>query len=126
MRPTNPNIEKHTGLRRLFKAFFYSIDGLKAAFQSEEAFRLEVALAVVLIPVAAIVSVTPAERALLIGSVLIVMIVELINSALEALVDRISLERHPLSKQIKDVGSAAVLIAVALFLVTWGVILFPR
>ena len=123
-RPENPYIPKYTGWRRLFKAFDNSMAGLFAAFRSEEAFRIEAGLALVLIPLALIIPATSVERALLIGSTLVVMLVELLNSALEAVVDRISLERHPLSKQAKDIGSAAVLLAVILFLITWGVIVF--
>ena len=122
-RPINPNIEKHTGLRRLIRAFGHSIAGLSAAFRTEEAFRIEVVLAAFLLPVAFFVQVSAAERALLIGSILFVMIVELINSAIEAVVDRISLERHELSKHAKDIGSAAVLLATVLSTATWGIIL---
>jgi diacylglycerol kinase (ATP) len=121
-RPENPYIPKYTGWRRLFKAADNSLAGLTAAFRNEEAFRIEVILGVLLIPLALIIPATAVERALLIGSTLFVMIVELLNSAIEAVVDRISLERHPLSKQAKDIGSAAVLLAVLVFLATWGLI----
>lgn len=123
-RPENPHIPKYTGWRRLFKAFDNSVAGLVAAFRSEEAFRIEVVLALVLLPLALVLPATSVERALLVASVLLVMIAELVNSALEAVVDRISLERHPLSKQAKDVGSAAVLLAVLLFMATWSIIVF--
>ena len=95
------------GLRRLFKAFFFSLSGLKLAFRHESAFRQEVALAAVLLPLACIIPVTPVERVLLIGSVLLLLIVELLNSGVEAAIDRIGLDTHRLSKRAKDLGSAA-------------------
>ncbi len=112
-----------TGLRRVLNAFFYSLDGLKAAYQCEDAFRQETLLALLLIPVALYLGPTGSERALLIGSVLLVLIVELLNSAVEATVDRISLENHRLAKRAKDIGSAAVLLALLNVLVVWACIL---
>jgi diacylglycerol kinase (ATP) len=110
---------------RLAKAFGHSLDGLSGAFRTEAAFRQEVFAALVMIPVACLVPVSLLERALLIGSVLLVMVVELLNSSIEAAIDRISLERHPLSKRAKDTGSAAVLVAVITALVVWGAITGP-
>ena len=90
-----------TGLRRIWKAFFYSWDGLQAAFQHEAAFRQEGLLACLLIPLAFLLPISFSMRALMIGSVILVLMVELLNSAIEAVVDRISLENHPLSKRGK-------------------------
>ena len=112
-----------TGIRRVINACTYSADGLKAAFQYEDAFRQEVFLAVVLIPLAFYLEPTATGRALMIASVLLVLIVELLNSALEAAVDRISLENHPLIKRAKDMGSAAVMIALLNAVVMWFLVL---
>jgi len=113
------------GLRRIFNAFSYSIDGLRAAWCLEDAFRQEVLLACVLLPIACLVPVTNVERVLLIASVLFVLIVELLNTAIEAAIDRHSYEINPLAKQAKDFGSAAVLITLAIAAVTWATLLFP-
>ena len=112
-----------TGLRRLINAFGYSIEGFKAAFKHEDAFRQEVFLAMVLIPLAFYLGKTSIEKALMIASVLLVMIVELLNSAVEAAVDHTSTEHHALAKRAKDIGSAAVFFALAIVLVVWGLIL---
>lgn len=113
-----------TGLKRIINAAGYSWAGLRAAFRHEDAFRQEVLLAVVLIPLALYLGDTAVERVLLIGSVLLVLIVELLNSAVEAAVDRISLEHHHLIKRAKDMGSAAVLIALINAAAVWGLVLF--
>lgn len=113
-----------TGLRRVCNAFFYSLDGLRAAYRHEDAFRQETWLAAVLIPVALLLPATGVGHALMIASVLLVLIVELVNSAIEAAIDRISLEKHLLSKRAKDIGSAAVLIALLNVLATWLLVLF--
>ncbi|MFB4390978.1 MULTISPECIES: diacylglycerol kinase [unclassified Pseudomonas] len=112
-----------TGLKRILNAAGYSLDGLRAAFKGEAAFRQLVLLNVVLIPVAFWLPVTRAERAILILVCMLGLIVELLNSAVEAAIDRISLERHPLSKNAKDMGSAAQLVAMAMVALVWGVIL---
>jgi diacylglycerol kinase (ATP) len=112
-----------TGLRRLMNAFGYSLAGFKAAFKHEDAFRQEVFLAVVLIPLALYLEHDALHRVLMIGSILLVMIVELMNSAVEAVVDRVSLERHELAKRAKDIGSAAVFVALTNLAVVWGLIL---
>jgi diacylglycerol kinase (ATP) len=112
-----------TGLKRVWNAFFYSLEGFKAAWKHEDAFRQEALLALVLIPLALLLADAAVERALMIASVLLVLIVELINSAIEATVDRISLENHQLAKRAKDIGSAAVLIALIDVLVVWGLVL---
>jgi diacylglycerol kinase (ATP) len=113
-----------TGLKRVWNAFFYSLEGFRAAWKHEDAFRQETLLAVVLIPLAFFLADAALERALMIASILLVLIVELINSAIEATVDRISLENHQLAKRAKDIGSAAVLIALINVLVVWGLVLF--
>jgi len=115
-----------SGLKRIFSAFFYSIDGLKSAWKHEHAFRQELGLFVAGTLVALVLKVSAFEKLVLIAVLVLVLIVELINSAIEAVVDRISLERHPLSKNAKDFGSAAVLLACLLAAATWGVVLFNR
>lgn len=114
------------GLDRIRRAAGYSWAGLAAAYRHEAAFRQEIFLAALLLPLALLVSDSPSERALLIGAVFLVLVVELLNSAVEAVVDRISHERHELSKRAKDLGSAAVLIALVNAACVWGVILWPR
>ena len=114
---------KLSGMRRLFLAFLNSWQGFKGAFRFEAAFRQEVALAVILNPGGIYLGKTGIERALLVGAVLIVLIVELLNTGIETVVDRIGLERHELSGLAKDVGSSAVLLSFALLSVVWGFIL---
>ena len=113
-------------IERLYNACGYTCAGLAAAWRHEGSFRAEVVAAAVLVPVAAFSARTLLEGALLIGSVLLVMIVELLNSSIESAVDRISLERHELSKRAKDTGSAAVALTVVLAVLIWGAILGPR
>ncbi|MDP3512822.1 MAG: diacylglycerol kinase [Sulfuritalea sp.] len=125
---TEPAIEEspfkgQTGLRRIWNAFSYSLSGLRAAYRNEDAFRQESLLAALLIPLALFMSVPGFGKALMIGSVLVVLVVELLNSAVEAAIDRISLDRHRLSKRAKDIGSAAVLIALINVLATWSLVL---
>jgi len=112
-----------TGLRRIWNALFYSIDGLTAAFRHEDAFRQEALLALVLIPLALFLPVSGIGKALMIASVFLVLIVELLNSAVEAAVDRISLENHRLAKRAKDIGSAAVLMALVNVVAVWVLVL---
>lgn len=116
-------LKGRTGIRRIFQAAGYSWAGLKAAFFGEAAFRQLLLLSVLLIPVALCLDVSRVERAMLILVCLLSLIVELINSAIEATVDRISLELHPLSKQAKDLGSAAQFVAMSIIAVTWALIL---
>jgi diacylglycerol kinase (ATP) len=111
-----------TGMRRLLDAARYSVAGLRAAL-SEAAFRQELALAAVLVPLGLYLGKSGVERALLAGSLLLVLIVELLNSAIEAAVDRISLEDHSLAKRAKDIGSAAVMLTLAAAAVTWFLVL---
>lgn len=112
-----------TGLRRIWNALLYSVDGLTAAFRHEDAFRQEALLALVLIPVALFLPVGGIGKALMIASVFLVLIVELLNSAVEAAVDRISLENHRLAKRAKDIGSAAVLMALVNVVAVWVLVL---
>ncbi len=113
-----------TGLRRLWNACHYSIAGLTAAYRHEDAFRQEALLAAFLIPLALFLPGTGMGHALMIASVLLVIIVELLNSAVEATVDRISLDDHLLAKRAKDIGSAAVLLSLINVIAVWGLLLF--
>lgn len=121
----NPIIDrpKLAGVRRLLLAFVNSWKGFRGAFRSEAAFRQEVALAVVLLPLGVYLGKTPVEKALLVASVLLVLIVELLNTGIETVVDRIGLERHELSGLAKDVGSTAVLLSFAVLIAIWGFLL---
>ncbi|MHC6528596.1 MULTISPECIES: diacylglycerol kinase [unclassified Vibrio] len=112
------------GFKRLVNATKYSYQGIKAAFKNEAAFREEVLLSVIMIPTALLLDVTGVERVLLIGTVLLVMVVELLNSAVEAVVDRIGSEHHELAGRAKDMGSAAVLITMLITGYTWLQIIF--
>jgi diacylglycerol kinase (ATP) len=112
-----------TGLRRLISATDYSLSGFAAAARHEDAFRQELILAAVLVPLGLWLGASGVERALLVGSVLLVLIVELLNSAVEATVDRVSLENHSLAKRAKDIGSAAVMLSLANVAVVWLLVL---
>ena len=120
--PASP-FKGKTGLRRILNAAGYSWAGLAAAFKHENAFQQEVFLALLLIPLALFLGDSGIERALMIGAVLLVLIVELLNSAIEAAVDRISLEHHQLIKRAKDMGSAAVMIALMNVVAVWALVL---
>ena len=109
-----------TGLRRIINAFGYSMKGLRAAFKYESAFRQETALLIILLPLAILLGQTIVDYSILIGSLLLVMMVELLNSALEAVVDRVSDEHHKLAGRAKDMGSAAVFIALLNVIVIWS------
>ena len=109
-----------TGLRRIINAFGYSMKGLRAAFKYESAFRQETALLIILLPLAILFGQTIVDYSILIGSLLLVMMVELLNSALEAVVDRVSDEHHKLAGRAKDMGSAAVFIALLNVIVIWS------
>jgi diacylglycerol kinase (ATP) len=117
---------KPTGLLRLFRAFGNSLKGFAGAFREEAAFRQELGLAVVVIPLGLWLGRSGVERALLVAPMLLVLVVELLNSAIEAVVDRVGLERHPLSGLAKDIGSAAVLLSFVLLGCTWGLVLLDR
>ena len=114
------------GWRRLVNAFGYSMKGLKACFELEEAFRQEVFALIPLVPLGLWLGETPVERAMLVGSLLVVPIVELLNSAIEANVDRVGMERHELSGRAKDIASAAVFASIAFAWAIWGLILVPK
>lgn len=120
------NKPKPKGVSRIFDAFGYSMQGLKAAFKYEEAFRLELFALVFLLPMAIWLGQSAAEMALLIGSLLLVLVVELINSAIEAVVDRVCTEQHELSGRAKDIGSAAVFLALMNVIVIWGLFVYER
>ena len=116
----------NTGFRRLVNATLFSIAGLRAAWRNEAAFRQECALAAVLTPAAFWVGQTAVERSLLIGTCWLVIIVELLNSAVEAVVDRVGTDHHKLSGRAKDLGSAAVFVSLALTGLVWGLMLWER
>ena len=113
-----------TGLRRIWNALFYSLDGLAAAIKHEDAFRQEVLLALILVPVAVYLPVSGVGKGLMIVSVLLVLIVELLNSGIEAVTDRVSLEDHALAKRAKDLGSAAVMLSLVNVAAVWLLVLF--
>lgn len=119
----SPHKSKHSA-RRLLNAIGYSCAGFAAAFRHETAFREEVALAVFLVPAGLWLGGNAAEKALLAGSVVLVLVTELLNSAVEAAVDRVSLEDHRLAKRAKDMGSAAVMLSICITVLTWGLVLF--
>ena len=114
-----------SGLKRILNATQYSLDGFKAAYQNEAAFRQIVWMNIVLIPTSYFLDVSRAEHALMVVVCLFALIVELFNSAIEAVVDRVSLDKHPLSKIAKDMGSAAQFVALAIIFFTWFIILLP-
>jgi diacylglycerol kinase (ATP) len=115
-----------SGWRRVVNAFRFSMQGFRTCYRLEAAFRQELMLVVPLLPVGILVGGSPAERAVLVGSLLIVPIVELLNSAIEANVDRVGMERHELSGRAKDIASAAVFLSIVLAIVTWALVLLPR
>lgn len=117
-------MQKNTGLKRIVLAMGYSLQGLKSTFKHEAAFRQEFLLAIILIPVACFLEVSQIERILLITPIVLVMIIEIINSAIEAVVDRVGIEHHQLAGRAKDMGSAAVFVALGLTAYIWIEILF--
>lgn len=114
-----------SGFKRIFSAFFYSAEGFKSAWKNEHAFRQELVIVIPGIIVALLLPVSAVQKLMLIAVLVWIIIIELINSAIEAVVDRVSLERNPLSKNAKDFGSAAVLLTCVLAVATWAVILYP-
>ncbi len=122
---SNPH-KGRTGLDRVLRALGYSVEGLRAALRHESAFRQETALALAMLPAAFWLGRGWVEVALLAGSVLLVLIVELLNSAIEAVVDRVSFELHELSKRAKDIASAAVLLSLLLCGGVWAAALYHR
>lgn len=123
--PPKSEFKSKHGLRRIANAIRFSMDGMKSAWRNEHAFRQELFVIAPAIFAAFFLPITAAETAALIASGIFILIVELMNSAIEAIVDRISLERHPLSKNAKDFGSAAVTLAIVMAVLIWGVILSP-
>ena len=119
------SLKGKTGLKRIINATGYSLAGFKAAYQHEAAFRQIVLINVILIPITFFPDVTRIEQAVMIAVCLLAMIVELFNSAIEAVVDRVSLDKHPLSKNAKDMGSAAQFVAQTIIVATWLLILIP-
>lgn len=122
--PFNP-YKGNRGVTRAWHALKNSLAGFRVAIRVESAFRQELTLAAILLPIGLLVPVEPVARVLLLGSVLLVLIVELLNSSLEAAIDRISLERHELSRRDKDLGSAAVMVALFVCVMTWVLLLAP-
>jgi len=114
------------GLKRILNAYRYSMAGFRACFRHEEAFRQEVFASLVLVPLGLWLGATGVERALLVGSWLLVPVVELLNSAVEANVDRVGLERHELSARAKDIASAAVFLSLVFATTVWLLVLLPR
>jgi len=112
-------------VKRLWRAVLYSLDGLSAALRHEEAFRLELVLALILIPIALHTPASGTGRALMVTSVMLVLVVELLNSAVEAVTDRVSLEDHVLAKRAKDMGSAAVMLTLLNVPIVWLLVLVP-
>jgi diacylglycerol kinase (ATP) len=119
----NRSQKGRNGITRLWNALFYSLDGLSAAFRHEDAFRQEVLMALILIPLAIHAPASGPGKAVMVASVLLVLIIELLNSGIEAVTDRISLEDHVLAKRAKDMGSAAVMIALVNVPVVWLLVL---
>jgi diacylglycerol kinase (ATP) len=115
-----------SGLKRILPAMGYAIDGLKAAWRNEHAFRQELVMVAIGTVFALSLPISAFQKLILIGVLIFVLIVELFNSAIEAIVDRVSLERHPLSKNAKDMGSAAVMLSIFLAAACWIVVLFNR
>lgn len=116
---------KNKGFTRFVKSFYYSYLGFRACFLNEAAFRQELISALILIPLAFWLPVSVLERAAMVSTVIFVLIVELVNSAIEAVVDRIGSEKHELSGRAKDMGSATVLLSILIWAFVWGSILFP-
>ncbi|SDJ32435.1 diacylglycerol kinase (ATP) [Paraburkholderia steynii] len=122
--PFNP-YKGNRGITRAWHAMKNSFAGFRVAIREESAFRQELTLAAILLPCGVLVPVEPVSRVLLLGSVFLVLIVELLNSSVEAAIDRISLERHELSRRAKDLGSAAVMVALFICVMTWGLLVGP-
>lgn len=114
-----------SGIKRVIAAFFYSIEGFRTAWRGEHAFRQELLLVIPGVIVALLLPVSPLKKLALIAVLVMVLVIELLNSAIEAVVDRVSFERHPLSKNAKDLGSAAVFLTFSLAAATWAVIVVP-
>lgn len=120
------NPEKSTGVRRLVRATVVSLAALKQGFIHEEAIRLEIIGALIFCPLGFWLGATAVERVLLVGSILLILLTELLNTGIEAVVDRVGSAHHELSGLAKDMGSAAVLVALVIAALTWGILLFAR
>ena len=118
------NKPNRKGLVRIIAATQYSLRGLQAAYRNEEAIRQELWAGIIIVPLAFLIADSGVELALLLGSAILIFLMELVNSAIESVVDRISLEHHPLSGQAKDIGSALVMVALIIFATVWLAILF--
>lgn len=119
-----PHSKSRSGIHRIWNALFYSLDGLSAAFRHEDAFRQEVLLALILIPIALHTPASGVGKAVMIAAVLLVLVIELLNSSIEAVTDRVSLENHVLAKRAKDMASAAVMISLINVPIVWLLVLF--
>lgn len=119
-------MKKHGGVQKIIAALLNSWRGLKFTCQTETAFIQEIILAILLSPLIFTIDTSSAEKALLILSIFIVLIVEVLNSAIEKTIDRIGLEHHPLSGKAKDMGSAAVLLSLIMMVIVWGIIIIPK
>ena len=117
---------QHKGLKRIYNAFFYSMSGFVAIWKHEEAFRQEVILAVILFPTAFWLGENAIQISLLLLTIFIVLITELLNTGVEVTIDRISDERHKLSKRAKDIGSAAVFVSLSALVIVWGLIIYQN
>ena len=126
MDPSTSEFKSKGGLKRIVSAFRYSMDGFRHAWQHEHAFRQELMVAVPAALVALFLKISAFQKLALIAVLGLVLLVELINASIEAVVDRVSLERHPLSKAAKDLGSAAVALAITMAGATWAVVLYNR
>ena len=115
-----------TGIARILKAFGYSYDGFIAAFKSEEAFRQDILVCIILTPIAILLPITMVERLFLFSSLFLIILAELTNTAIEMTINRISDEIHPLSKVAKDIGSCIVLVSFLYLITVWGVILYEN
>ncbi len=123
MENIDPNVHKNTGVKRVVKALFYSFEGIASTLKHEAAFRQEAILAAILIPTSFLMGVSLIEHLVLVASICLVLIVELLNSAIEAVVDDVSLRHRPLAKRAKDMGSAAVLISLLNCFICWMAVL---
>lgn len=116
----------NTGFKRLVNAFIYSVAGFKAAWKNEEAFRQEIMAGIVAVPAGLLLGTTGTQRAVLILSYLIIPLVELLNAAVETIVDRVGMEKHELSGRAKDLGSASVFFSICIAVIVWGLIVWDR
>ena len=114
------------GFKRLVNAFFYSVAGFKAAWKNEEAFRQEIMAGIIIVPAGLFLGETGTQRALLVLSFLIIPLVELLNTAVEATVDRVGMEKHELAGRAKDLGSASVFLSIFIAAIVWMLVLFDR